>query len=383
MDLTPDSSLLWPLLHAAGVPDRARIDVVRAGGPAAVLAHGAVNITTRGRAECRRLDREQGQRRLSLLAPFLSAGGRIVDDDDSLDRLTARAPALCLYACGAACLVRHRPLVAIVGARDCDEQGRRSAQAAARAAVALGAVVVSGGARGIDRAAHEAALAAGGATIAVMGETARVPQGSLARLLRCDRGLWLTSFPPWRAPLEALHAARNVTIAALADVVIVVQGELRSGTGITAAHAERLLVPLLAVPGPTQARLAATPNALIAQGRAMALPTDDDAALRTALAIALDRGTAARTVPETVPETVPTTLPPCVPPSTAPSPLLALLQNRGGRLLVDDAAQALCIPLASLLAEAALHELDGSLVREGSCLVSARPDAAHCRPHRR
>ncbi|WP_417861821.1 DNA-processing protein DprA [Actinomyces radicidentis] len=154
------------------------------------------------------------------------------------------------------------PLLAVVGARDASPYGERVASTVARELVEHGAAVVSGGAFGIDAAAHRGALAAstapgpaGGAatTLAVSaGGVDRLYPAGNADLLRAviAAGALVAEVPPGSQPARHRFLTRNRLIAALAGATVVVEAAWRSGALSTARHARDLGRPLGAVPGP-------------------------------------------------------------------------------------------------------------------------------------
>jgi DNA processing protein len=144
------------------------------------------------------------------------------------------------------------PMVAIVGSRDADPQSARLASSLAAGLTAQGLVVVSGGARGIDTAAHRGALDAGGATVAVLGSGLgqMYPRGNRTLFEAVsESGAVLTEFEPSTPPTRWTFPRRNRIVAALAEAVVVVQAGERSGALITARVARELGVPVGAVPG--------------------------------------------------------------------------------------------------------------------------------------
>ena len=180
--------------------------------------------------------------------------------------------------------VLERPCVAIVGTRRMSPYGERVARELAGALAAAGAVVVSGLAQGIDCAAHRSALAAGGASVAVLGEgitsflaNARGRRRHLAVQLRAH-GALVSPYPPVVPAQGWMFAKRNAVIAALAQAVVVAEAPAGSGALITAADAARLGRPVFAVPGPIGARTCEGTNALIASGAARACLGPDDVA---------------------------------------------------------------------------------------------------------
>jgi len=149
-------------------------------------------------------------------------------------RQTSDAP-LVLYVKGELPLAPYA--LAIVGSRRCTGYGVKAATCFATAMAREGIPVISGGARGIDTAAHEACLKAGGVTVAVMGcgldvcypaENARL----FARIAR--RGALVTEYPPEVPPLSANFPARNRIIVGLSQAVLVAEAGQRSGAVITA-----------------------------------------------------------------------------------------------------------------------------------------------------
>src|SRR5207245_833382 len=129
-----------------------------------------------------------------------------------------------------------------------------------------------GGARGIDTASHQGALAVGGTTIAVLGcGIERAYPASNRRLLASivESGCVVSEYPPGVAPEAFRFPARNRIVAALAEAVVVVEGAAGSGSLITADHALDLGRHISAVPGAVNNPLAEVPLALIRDGAAM------------------------------------------------------------------------------------------------------------------
>jgi len=167
--------------------------------------------------------------------------------------------------------------IAIVGTRRMTAYGERVARELATACAAAGVVVVSGLAQGIDSAAHRGALDSGGRTVAVLGEgialfhaTVRGRRRPLVPRIRAS-GALVSEYGPTFCAHPWTFAKRNATIAALAELVVVVEAGERSGALITAGDARRLGRPLLAVPGPLGSAASVGTNALIASGDARAL----------------------------------------------------------------------------------------------------------------
>ncbi|MEP2715572.1 DNA-processing protein DprA, partial [Pseudophaeobacter sp.] len=169
-----------------------------------------------------------------------------------------------------------RPLIAIVGARNASSLGTRMARSLARDLGAAGFSVVSGLARGVDTAAHLAALNTG--TIAVLAGGCDViypPQNAALAEGIAARGLILSEQPMGQAPQARHFPKRNRIIAGLAQAVIVVEAAGRSGSLITARDALDLGREVLAVPGhPFDARAFGC-NALIRDGAVLVRNAED------------------------------------------------------------------------------------------------------------
>jgi DNA processing protein len=173
-----------------------------------------------------------------------------------------------LFVRGDAALLA-RPQIAIVGSRTPTAAGRRIAGEIARDLVGAGFAITSGLARGIDAAAHEAALDAGGITIAVCGtglDTCypRQNQPLFERIAR--QGVLVSEFPPGSRPLAHHFPRRNRIISGLARAVVVIEAAADSGSLITAGHAADQGRDVFAVPGSPLNPLAAGCNELIRNG---------------------------------------------------------------------------------------------------------------------
>lgn len=343
----------WIALHAAGVRGSLRAEVCACGVEQA-LASGSVGG--------RRFDSTIARARAAQAEAFLDAGGKVLGaaQGSELGLLAGRPmEPLCVFARGNTALLNTRPAIAIVGSRAATSRGLMWARAFARQVVEAGAVVVSGGARGIDQAAHAGALQAGGTTIAVLGEPIRADGSDerapeLRRLFdgHRERALSLSSYGPWVTAAPYLFAARNQFIAGLADAVVVVEGQAESGTRHTAAAARALGIPVWCPPGDLET--SAICNAWLREGSARwvehrALGAQLFGSAHAPAPGELDLGE-----------------------SVAPRdehPLAQAVRDAGGRLLVDEAARRLGWPLPELLAALAELELEGALRREGACLV--------------
>lgn len=228
------------------------------------------------------------------------------DDDFPLDPALPEAPPLLLVT-GAARGALHQPRVAIVGTRAATPPGLDDARTLARTLAAENVTVVSGMALGIDGAAHEGALDGGGTTVGVVatGLDVEYPRRHhvLYRKVR-EAGLLVSEVPFGTQPHPSRFPVRNRIIAALADVVVVVEATARGGARITAEWALAYDRPVLAVPGSRRNPAAQGCNELIADG---AVPLLDPSDVLTALALAgVDRPAVAPTGWEVAVRTPPT-----------------------------------------------------------------------------
>lgn len=208
-------------------------------------------------------------------------GGRLITpDDDEWPLLRFRAfcgsevtkrsnghPPLVLWAVGPARLdeVTERA-AAIVGTRAATAYGEHVAAELSAGLVERNVTVVSGGAYGIDGAAHRAALACEGMTIAIVagGIDKPYPAGHSALFHRIRQECLLVSeYPPGTAPGRLRFLTRNRLVAALSGATVVVEAGLRSGAASTASWARVLGRSVCAVPGPVTSAASAGCHALL------------------------------------------------------------------------------------------------------------------------
>ncbi len=217
--------------------------------------------------------------------------------------------------------VLRLPAIGIVGTRQPSAHGLASARAIAATCVAEGWVVVSGAARGIDEAAHEAALSAGGRTIGVLPSPAPGGLRQGARRLggqMVNAGALISDRPPGTPPAAWSFVARNSLLAALTDGLIVVEAPEGSGALITAEAASEFGLPLAFVTAPYGAKSAVGGLSWLARAaEPTLLPPDvrppqllvDDQGLRAWLrvcAASLREDRAVRAPQDTLPVAAPT-----------------------------------------------------------------------------
>jgi len=162
------------------------------------------------------------------------------------------------------------PSLAIVGSRNPTAQGGDNARAFARALASAGHTIVSGLALGVDAAAHEGALDAGGATIAVVGtgldQVYPRRNASLAARLLAGGGLVASEYSLGTPVMQANFPRRNRIIAGLSRGCLVVEAALQSGSLITARLASEAGREVFAIPGSIHSPQSRGCHALIRQG---------------------------------------------------------------------------------------------------------------------
>ncbi|GIG53252.1 DNA-processing protein DprA [Demequina activiva] len=228
------------------------------------------------RASARWAPRLEGADSHALQRRARACGARIVTREDDewpacVDDLGSCAPfALWVRGAGDLRSLDERS-VAIVGARSATAYGEHVAAGIAGEWSGQGGTVVSGGAYGIDAAAHRATVAAGGTTLAIMagGVDRLYPAGNADLLERVMReGLVVSEVPPGWAPHRSRFLTRNRLIAT-AGATVVVEAALRSGALSTVARAHELVRPVGAVPGPVTSASSAGCHALLRDGAAV------------------------------------------------------------------------------------------------------------------
>lgn len=217
------------------------------------------------------------------LAVLARLGGRLVTADDEEwpllafaafrgigDRRPQGHPPMALWVVGGAALdeVAYRA-AAVVGTRAATAYGEFVAADLVAGLAGRDVAVVSGGAYGIDGAAHRSALAADGLTVAVLagGIDVPYPAGHTSLLRRvAERGLVLSEYPPGVRPARHRFLTRNRLVASLAGATVVVEAGARSGAANTAAWARALGRVVCAVPGPVTSSASVGCHALLREG---------------------------------------------------------------------------------------------------------------------
>ena len=283
----------------------------------------------------------------------------------------ADAPPM-LWAIGDAGLA-GRPAVAVIGARNASSLGYRMARRLAEDVAAAGYAVVSGLARGIDAAAHGAALPA---TIAVQAGGIDVIYPAENTALAAEiagRGLRLSEQPPGLQPQARHFPQRNRIIAGLARAVIVVEAAARSGSLITARMALDQGREVLAVPGHPMDGRAGGCNALIRDGAVLVRGADD---------VLAALGGAAAPIARVAEAAAPPPRPPAAPPPGPPERPRAETRDLHAQILdrlgpsptaEDQLIRDLRLPATTVSAGLVELELDGRVSRQPGGLF-ARSD---------
>ena len=289
-------------------------------------------------------------------------------DDDYPGRLReAPDPPPALFVKGG---LPDAPSVALVGSRGASPAGLETARVLGRALGERGVCVVSGLALGVDAAAHEGALAAGGPTVGVLGCGIDVvyprENGSLFEAV-WRSGAVLSEYGPGEAPLAWRFPARNRIIAGLCDVVVVVEAPEKSGALITARHALEAGRDVWAVPGPPGARECRGSNRLLADGAGVLWDVAE-------FVEAVGGSDGAVLEPRTsgnVPEGIPGEMPP--PPAGLPATEEAVLSGVGFEATgVDAVARRAGVEMHEVLSALALLELKGFVTRDALGAYSRR-----------
>lgn len=233
-----------------------------------------------------RHDMSQAQRELEqALAAGLTAllpGDELwparLGDQESADPLAPAQP-LMLWARGDVALLQ-KPSLAITGARACTGYGEHVTREIADHAAQRSVTVLAGASYGVDGAAHRAALAAGGSTVAVLasGVDRPYPAGH-DRLIEqiADKGCVVSEMLPGTAPTRWRFQMRGRIIAALAAATVVPEAGARSGSLRVAQLAHGMSRPVGAVPGPVTSAASVGCHLLVQQGAASLVTSGEDA----------------------------------------------------------------------------------------------------------
>jgi DNA processing protein len=173
----------------------------------------------------------------------------------------------------------EKKVIAIVGTRRVTAYGREVTESLTGQLAAAGLTIVSGLALGVDGVAHQAAITAGGKTVAVLGAGVEViyppAHRDLYGSILSHGGAIVSEVAPEKHVGRGIFPARNRIIAGLSQAVLVTEGAIDSGSLITARAALDYGRPVLAVPGPINSAMAEGTNYLIKQGAKLVTGVED------------------------------------------------------------------------------------------------------------
>lgn len=272
----PGDGVAGALIADHGVHEALRIAL----GEPGLLVPGRVGSRELTDAQARWQPRADPRAVREALESCREVGGRLLTPADAawpagLDDLGDHAP-IALWARGDTEALVGAGAVSIVGARAATPYGESVAGELAGDLAASGVTVISGGAYGIDGAAHRAALGAGGMTVAFLagGVDRAYPIGHQQLFDRIRRGgAVLSEVPCGAAPTKWRFLQRNRLIAAAGLATVVVEAGWRSGSLNTAGHAAALGRPLGAVPGPVTSAASAGCHRLLREYDAVCVTT--------------------------------------------------------------------------------------------------------------
>ncbi|WP_018350922.1 DNA-processing protein DprA [Longispora albida] len=270
--IEPGNTLLGQLLATAG-PEQA-LDMLLTAPPEARSSGAPAQLAALGAAARARLGgREPEEVATTAIEAAERLGARLITPEDadwpsSVDDLARTSsaerdsqPPICLWVRGrhpvAEALDRS---IAIVGSRAASNYGTRLATELGYDLARREWAVVSGGAYGIDAAAHRGALTAGGLTAVVLacGIDTIYPLGHASLFDQvAEEGLLITEWPPGATPHRTRFLVRNRLIAALSRGTVLVEAAARSGARSTARRARQLGRPVMACPGPANSLMSA------------------------------------------------------------------------------------------------------------------------------
>lgn len=267
------------------------------------------------------------------------------------------------------------PAVGIVGARNASAAGRAMARQLALGLGAAGMVIVSGLARGIDGAAHEASLATG--TIAVLAggiDHIYPPEHEDLHARIADDGCLVSELPPGFKARGNDFPRRNRIISGLAMGTVIVEAALRSGSLITARRAADQGREVFAVPGhPLDPRAEGT-NMLLKQGATLVTSAEDVLeSLRPQMGSAAPRGMAAASASLEFDADEEAHAPSSLPPDAAQ--LLTLQALGPAPVSIDELARATGLAIRELRGVLIELALAGRIEHQGAQLVSLKTNA--------
>jgi len=235
---------------------------------------GFTETEKRSIKETRRRDHE------AAYAELVSQGiGFVIQEDSEYPEKLRKIFSAPRYFYYKGTLPGEEPVVAIIGARSCSHYGSEIAWRIARELAGKGIGVISGLAYGVDKAAHDGALAGGGRTYGILGCGPDVcypksHKDTYQRILTSG-GCILSEYPPGTQPLSWFFPQRNRIIAGLSDGILVTEARKKSGTLITVSFGLEYGKNIYAVPGRIDDVLSEGCNYLIREGAKLTVSAAD------------------------------------------------------------------------------------------------------------
>ncbi len=258
-------------------------------------------------------------------------------------------PYLLYYAGSLQCL--KQPCVAIVGTRTPSDYGRHMAYQLAKDLAAAGVTIISGLARGIDSAAHQGALDAGGCTVGIMGSGINKPYPSehtpMLRRIASQNGAVISEYPLDAPPMPFHFPYRNRIISGCSVASIFVEGRIKSGGMHTVSSALDQGREVFAVPGQTGYIGAEGPLAIMREGARVITCAED--VLEDLSLISIK----ARKKPRQTPLL-----------SLTHEQRLIVKALRVQPMTIDDLSQKTGLKADQLITELSIMEIDGLIIRE-------------------
>ncbi len=261
-------------------------------------------------------------------------------------------------------VLHEKNSVAIVGSRKAGGEALKWTRDLSSILAKCGLNIISGGANGVDFAAHEGAISAGGSTLIVSGVACSLSISDIngpLRALGLEKHCVLFPYGPTTPQGKFMFVGRNQYVVALAKAVVVVQGDKASGTLHTARFAKELGVALFAIPGALSNPLSFAPNQLLEEGSARALVDFDQFAAALVTKSPKPLKSQAKVEKEELAIMNREPLP----------PLLKLLKDKGKQASMDELIIWSGRSYLSIQQDMLRFEMDGLVYKRGSQFVLA------------
>lgn len=330
----------WPFIKKFGALNLLKSELI--------AMHGTDYLAQEGASFAKRFYGLRG-----WLDGFYSNGGYFItpmSHPTSRLFLSPEAP-LVFFGASNQSVVKKRPAVAIVGSRRATPDGLNLTKKLTQVLVEHDITIISGGALGIDSAAHEAAQSCGGYSVMILGKSC----GNDA-FEYDDKLAVLYPFGPLLPTKKFMFVERNRFVASLADAVVIIEGMEKSGTLHTARFAHQLRVPLYVLPGGLQDPHAYVANYLLSNKKAKILLDFKDFARQFSPIKIVDSESQKQALKETKPE------------KQLPK-LLQLVRAHRNQLTIDEIVALSKRPLLEVQKELLEYELAGMLIKQGGQFV--------------